>query len=829
MSLRVCIPGMVERGEISDQKAQEMGRLYDELEQDFRRQFGDQAAAAMATDATLAALERDALRKKRLAVGQVMAQKRMAYDMASFNGRTPGVAGEPGPIDPRGAVALFDRDGRAGYSNVEGRRKAVRARAFGMIDGLLARHHTDPLGRVGHKADLRDLVRELFGEGTGNASARELADAWTGAAEMLRQRFNAAGGAIGKLERWGLPQAHDTRAVRAAGYDAWRAAVLPRLDRFRMLDDRTGLPFSDGALDLALRDVFETIRSEGWNKRTAGQAGGKSLANARAEHRFLIFRSADDWLDYQAEFGTGTAFDAMTGHIDGMARDIALMEVLGPNPAASMRWLKDTLQRSAALDSAPNSRAVDRAHAATRQIDRLYDEITGAAGRPENRTLALGFSSLRSFQTAAKLGSAVVSAVTDVAFQGVTRRFDGLASTTILPGYIKMFRPGAIEDQRQAVRLLGIADEWAKRAGAQQRILGEELTGEVSKRLAEGVLRVSGLSRWTEAGRWAFGMEALGTITDNVGKAYGSLDPALRGMFGRYGIGSADWDAIRATPLRRDRGAEWLMPSAVENERLGDRLYEMILSETDYAVPTADLRTRALINSVAPKGNLFGEVVRSAALFKGFGISMLIMQSRRLMEMSGWTNRALYAGGMVLSTTLMGGLVLQLKALASGKDPRPMDDQQFWGAAMLQGGGFGIFGDFLQSTTNRFDGGFAGTLAGPIAGDVQQAMQLGQPIADVLTGTDAELAAKHRAQTPWKAARFARSQLPGGSLFYAKLAFDRMLTDQLQAAIDPNYTQSWARMEKRAQDQRTQYWWQPGEMTPDRAPDLANAYEGAEP
>lgn len=819
MSLGVCIPGMVERGEISAAKGQEMARLFDTLEQDFKRQFGDQAASAMATDATLAAMEREALRKKRLALGQVQAQQRMVMEMGSFGGRNPT---ESGPIDPRAAVALFDRDGRASYSNVEGRRKAIRARTLGMIDGLLARHHTDPLSRVRNKAQLDDLVRELFGEDTGNLSARELAKSWTEAAEMLRQRFNAAGGAIGKLDGWGLPQAHDTRAVRAAGYEAWRDAILPGLDRQRMVDERTGLPFSDGGLELALRDVFETIRTDGWNKRAAGQAGGKSLANSRADHRFLIFRSADAWMKYQEAFGVGSAFDAMTGHIDGMSRDIALMEILGPNPTASVQWLKDTLERTAALDTAPDSRAVDRAFGATRKIDRLYDEITGAAGRPENRTMALAFSSLRSFQTAAKLGSAMLSATTDVAFQGMTRRFNGLASTTILPGYVKMFRPGAVADQRQAVRLIGIADEWSKRASGQQRILGEELTGEVSRRLAEGVLRVSGLSRWTEAGRWAFGMEFLGHISDQVDTPFQLLNSAFRRSLERYGIDGAGWDAIRATPLEMDRGAAWLKPSAVEDRELGDRLYEMILSETDYAVPTADLRTRALINSVAPKGNFFGEMVRSAALFKGFGISLLIMQGRRIMDMSGYSNRALYTGGLVLTTTMMGGLVLQLKALAGGKDPRPMDDQKFWGAAVLQGGGFGIFGDFLQSTTNRFDGGFAGTLAGPLAGDAQKLGELGQPIADVLTGTREDLAEKHLASTPWKAARLARSELPGGSLWYARLAFDRMLTDQLQAAIDPNYTESWARMEKRARDQRTQFWWEPGAVIPDRTPDFDN-------
>jgi hypothetical protein len=51
----------------------------------------------------------------------------------------------------------------------------------------------------------------------------------------------------------------------------------------------------------------------------------------------------------------------MMGHIDGMSRDIALMEILGPNPAATVRWLKDMVIKTAELDASPGSKAIERA------------------------------------------------------------------------------------------------------------------------------------------------------------------------------------------------------------------------------------------------------------------------------------------------------------------------------------------------------------------------------------------------------------------------------------------------------------------------------------
>ncbi len=823
MSLALCIPGLIADGTITPERGRRMEQKYKELLSYYRGQMGEAAAAAAATEKTLEQLTAEAALRKRREILSISAQRKLSADMAGFDGGNGG-----GVIDPRAAIAVFAHDSRSRGSNVDGRRRAIRARSHAMLDGVLAAHHTNAIGQVRMKAQLTDIVRELFGEDSGSASAREMADAWSKTADMLRQRFNAAGGDIAKLERWGLPQAHDTRAIRQVDYHTWRDAIAPALDRTRMIDQRTGLPFTDDGFEQALGQVYETLRTDGWNGRNPGGQGRGSLASRYGDHRFLIFKSAGDWLDYQARFGVGTPFDAMMGHIDGMARDIALMEVLGPNPNATVKWLKDSIEKSAQLDTAADSKAVDRAFAGAKQVDRLYEEITGSAGRPENRTIALAFSTIRSLQTAAKLGGAVLSAIpTDPAFGVVTRKFNGLPAAGIIRDYIKYFQPFAHADRQQALRLTGIAEEWSKRAGGQQRALGEELTSEVAKRLAEGALRVTGLNRFTEAGRWATGMTFVSHITGERGKDFAALDGPFRRALQRYGIDAAGWDSIRATPLERDGGADWLKPSNVADRRLGDRLYEMIQSEVDYAVPTPDLRTRALVNSVAPKGTWLGESVRTAALFKGFGISMILMQTRRIMEAAstGKWNAARYAAGLFIATTIGGALAMQLKALAAGKDPLAMDDVPgvqtdengnrgvhggFWGAAILQGGGFGIFGDFLQSAQNRFGGGLPATLAGPVVQDVQGMM-------DVATSK----------KPGWAATRLLRQQLPGGSTFYARLAFDRLVTDQIQEQIDPNYRQAWDRMAKRARDQRTQYWWQPGDTAPARAPDMSNALGNA--
>jgi len=75
MSLDVCIPDLIAKGQLTREQADELTGLYGELKRNYRRQFGDQTAAGMATQDTLRAMEQAAARKKRRTLLQVQAQR----------------------------------------------------------------------------------------------------------------------------------------------------------------------------------------------------------------------------------------------------------------------------------------------------------------------------------------------------------------------------------------------------------------------------------------------------------------------------------------------------------------------------------------------------------------------------------------------------------------------------------------------------------------------------------------------------------------------------------------------------------------------------------
>jgi hypothetical protein len=136
-------------------------------------------------------------------------------------------------------------------------------------------------------------------------------------------------------------------------------------------------------------------------------------------------------------------------------------------------------------------------------------------------------------------------------------------------------------------------------------------------------------------------------------------------------------------------------------------------------------------------------------------------------------------------------------------------------AALQQGGGLGIYGDFLFGAQNRGGQGLGETLLGPSATTVSG-------VAGLVVGAPLLQAEGEKVDYDRQLVKLLRSETPGGSLWYARLAWDRIILDQWQAAADPAYFRSWRAMERRAHDLGTQYWWEPGDMTPDRPPELSN-------
>lgn len=826
MSMKRCIPELRGANKLTKDQAERAQTLYEELESDYSTKFGKQAAEAMASEEAVRRLEAEALQKRRQVALQITAQQTIAADVRRFKGDNPGAAAE----------ALLASDDRSPYFNVEFRQKAIANEHFAMMNGILEHHSRNFLGQVRDHAQLRDVIREAFGEDTGNAQAKELAGAWGDTAESLRLRFNEAGGGIGKLEKWGMPQVHNMLAVRSVPQEEWIAFLMgrdqyegrgPLLDTNRMLDS-AGNRMTPGQMETALKGVYETIASDGWNSRTAGAFAGSKLANRHGDSRFLVFRDATSWMNYSEKFGrpqskladaidpAGAVLDAMIGHVHSMSRDIALMQRLGPNPAATIRWVTDGLKIEAHQGKHAGTNRIKRANSSTIRTQNMFQELSGGWDI-ENEGLATFMQGVRAWEGGSKLGGAVVSSTGDVATQYVTRRFNGLPSIRVIGDYGGSLRPSSAADRAHAARQLFIADRAIRTMGSYSRWTGETMTGEIPARVSDFVMHNSYLSKWTDDGHRLFNHSAWAAITDNAGMSWDTLkkkgsftNPThrFRAMLERYGLNEADWNTIRSTPLEHDGGAEWILPKNISDPVLTQRLSEMILTESDMAVPTSSLRIRSAINARFHKGSVPGEIGRSMLQFRGFPMQLFWMHGRRMLAQGGYGKLA-YASNLFIASTVMGALSYQLTQIIGGKDPADMNPETnpgFYGQAIFKGGGLGIMGDLLRSLNPKEWKDFAAKNAGPVFSTIND-------IGGVAVS-------KHRGRA---LRQLIQNNTPGSTLWYARLAFQREVLDKLQAEIDPDYYNSFSKMEQRAAQDNTSFWWRPGHSAPDRAPNMKNA------
>jgi len=819
MTLELCINNAVRDNDITPEQGQQSLDLFNELRDELGQRMSQEEANRVAGQQTFDAIQNIVMHRKRQRIKAYQVQKRIDNDLRGYKDWK----GQSNL--PAAAKALFYYDNFSKYSSVEDRRQAVLNFSTRYMSDVLATFRKNVIGGTRNKAKLNNMIREVFGENTGDASARELAEGWRQAAEYLRQRFNAAGGRILKRLDWGMPQDHDILRVRQVPREEWIDFVLPKLNIEKMVDESTGLPFSQERLRLVLADVYETITTDGFSKRAPGKVQrGSSLANRRTDHRFLVFDGANNWLAYQKRFGNADPFDTMMGHLSSMSRDVALLEILGPNPAATLDFIKSKLRGEAQLAKDP--KALEDANRAIYAMEVAYMAQVGQRESPVHAPIANFLAGTRQVITSSFLGGAVLSAVSDLNFQRLARSMSGLKETNIINDYIKQLNPLKSEERSKiAIRTGLIAEGWMTVAAAQMRYIGDITGPEITRRLADSILKISGLSPFTNAGRWAFGLEFFGTLADNVGKTFDELDPALKSRFEAYNIGSDKWDIMRSTELFDYKGAKFLIPENIEFRQdinpvlardLATKYMEMVNAETNFAVPSSSDRGRNTLVGKSQPGTIPGELTRSFAMFKNFGVTILSTYVARGRGKQGFGNKSVFFADFLISTTLMGALAWQMKEMTKGRDTQPMTDFKFWLAAFLQGGGVGILGDFLFSDANRYGGGLGETVAGPVVG-------LANDLKKLTRGNIQELAGGKDTNAAREFIDFTARYAPGNNIWYIRLAFERLVLDRLRVWADPKAARKIRNLERRIKRERGQdYWWRPGRDKPGRLPDLGN-------
>ncbi|EHY7463978.1 hypothetical protein K4060_001657 [Salmonella enterica] len=733
-----------------------------------------------------------------------------------------GYQGTDGKLGALNRTIAFSADGKSNFLSVESRGKATRDYALSQIQEAF--EAVDP--RFFHlfedEKGVRDLVFEIRGQDTGNIKAKKGAKAWADVTELLRRRFNDAGGDIGYLENWGIPQHHSMEKVGRATREQWVSDVIGKLDRKYYIKE-DGQLMSDAEVTAFLGEAYNTIATGGLNKLSDS---GMRLSGARANRgnasRQIHFKDADSYLEYQRQYGDRSLWEVMVGHLEGISKDIALVETYGPNPDHVFRAILDEVTAETATVNPQRTGQVKRMANST---ENLYNFISGKTQPIANPHIAQWSDNIRNWLVASRLGSALLASFSDLGTMYLSAKVTNLPMNQLFRNQLEAMDPTNRTELARARRaglamesLLGSVNRWAM----------DNMGPSKARWAATAVMRASGLTAWSDAHKRAYGVTMMGSLGEVV-----SRSPDLRSLDGgdfrilkSKGIteqdfsvwklaDQEDWGKGNNTMLTPesimripDDAVKHLgAPERVKFEAMR-KLLGAVTEEVDMAVITPGVREQVFTGSGIQRGTWKGELTRSVFLFKSFPISVVMRHWHRAMGMPSAGGRAAYIATFIASTTLLGALSQQLNDMASGRNPREMagkDAAKFWLGALLKGGGLGLYGDFLLSDHTRYGSGALASMLGPVAGLVDDVIKIGQGIPLNAVEGKSE-------QTGGDLVKLGKGLTPGANIWYLKAALDHMIFNQMQEYFSPGYLR---KMEQRSKKEFNQtYWWRPQDVTP---------------
>jgi len=332
-----------------------------------------------------------------------------------------------------------------------------------------------------------------------------------------------------------------------------------------------------------------------------------------------------------------------------------------------------------------------------------------------------------------------------------------------------------------------------------------------------------------DSARAAFKEMLANNLARNVGKAFDELQPHLRQMLGKYGFTPETWDLLRQHgELSEANGRKYMTPraagkldeaaaeahlrkqgvlnansSADDIERevialrsdLADKLGSYYADAAAHSVVTPGAKERSVITGFGKRGSFSGELARYVGMFKMWPAAAMTQILGREIHMSlSSSERAFNIGALLAFSALGGYMRMTANDLATGRPVRnPMDPNTLL-AAVAQGGGLGIYGDYLFGETNRMGASIWSSALGPVAADVEVGFKIYNRFRQDEFSNDPKTREK-ALQHMWPdLAHFAVKHIPAANLFYLKGALDYMLWYHLYEAASPGW---WDRTNKR--------------------------------
>ncbi len=733
------------------------------------------------------------------------------------------IAGFNAKLRAAGVDDLFDK-GLDGISEAEVQRRVTRT----MYE--LSAERTEIEKRSGTKPPVTETNPDII----------KLAEIMESYSEMIRQKLNDRGANIQKLWGYIVKQSHDPASIRDAAailgvknieadpslksrrdknynrnFKAWKNFVMEKLDTDRTFADTDNV-------DEFMMDVYNSLVGNKYLiadgvSNSYGTRTSQDVAKGSKFKRVLHFKTADDWFDYNDKFGVGNLKESFFSGLQTAGRNLGIIDALGTKPKENMDKIRfavhDRLKKKGKdVGSIKNFR----------KLDKYMKVIDGSIYTVEDFGIARYSAISRTLASMARLGGATISALADVGIYGSEVRYQGrsflggMAEALASLGRIKNTK-----QKKEIAEMLGFINDNTIYDMSARHQVGDNLNKGWTK-AQRTFFKLNLLSWWTNSLKEGSMLGLANYFAKQKNLEFKNLNKQLQELFTMYDINPTKWDVIRKTAMEKaDDGKEFIniglldqisdadvkkitgledmtqRQIRIEKEKFKAAVSGILLDRSIYAVIEPDARVKGFMTRSTLAGTPGGEAIRFFGQFKAFPIS--IVQKVLGRELDYFKNRKQGDLGrgfrgmaaLMVTSAMLGYMSMTIKDLLKGRSPRDITKPKTMFAALLQGGGLGIYGDVLfNEVRDKF--AMLGAFVGPVT----------ITVADVL------MAIKHGTRLEFsKASKSAydavTSMIPFYNLFYIKSAFDYMIGYQIMETIKPGILE---RIENRMEKDYNQHF-----------------------
>ena len=699
------------------------------------------------------------------------------------------------------------------------------------VDSLFAEANSDIEKRV---------ARVIWEVGQGKAITEKTKDIVTLGkiinefSETVRKKYNDHGANTEKLPGWIVRQSHDPFALRNAvdvlnlknnknikeingtperNLAAWTDYILPKLDQKKTFGNTDGSP---EAIDEFLSFAYNSlVKNQNQVVDGAGNSfGSRNLAETIGAKRVLHFKSSDDWFAYNAKFGGQSLREALFEGFNLAGRNIGMMSMLGSNPQKNFLKMADETMNI--LKRKKSQTQVDKIGSFIKPqggYAKFMAEVDGSVNTINGFNAAKWSGITRAILSMAKLGGATISAIADVHLYATELKWQG---RSYVGGVAEALgRLGKIKNSKLRIEIaeqLGFISDNLIYDVAARFSSGDNLNKQFTQ-IQRTFFKLNGLAWWTNSLKDGAMLGMGNYVAKQRNLSFNNLSVEFKRLITHFGINEKIWNIIRKMDVEKaEDGKEFFSArnidllsdgkikeiSGVEKmskrqlniarDNLKTRVLGMFLDRSTFAVIEPDARTRGYLKQNLQAGTAPGEAMRFMAQFKAFPVAIMQKAIGRELAFSeaGRKYRALFGtAGLIVGSGIFGYISMTAKDLLKGKKPKdPMNKNTFF-ASMLQGGGLGIYTDFLFGKIQNSTSALA-TLAGP---GITEATKVGAIFNYIIKGEFSKAGKQGYLSI--------KENIPFLNLFYLKTAFDYAIGYQIMETLSPGYLR---RMEKRMKD-----------------------------